>query len=74
VFIFCAFFAFFKVADALVGNRVSAEDELQGLDMGEMGVLGYPDSTLAPVGSSSSGHVGALEPAITTRTLKPATE
>jgi ammonium transporter, Amt family len=74
VFIFCAFFAFFKVADALVGNRVSAEDELQGLDMGEMGVLGYPDSTLAPAGSSSSGHVGALEPAITTRALKPATE
>jgi Amt family ammonium transporter len=27
----------------LVGNRVSAEDEMAGLDMPEMGVLAYPD-------------------------------
>jgi len=27
----------------LVGNRVSAEDEVSGLDLPEMGVLAYPD-------------------------------
>jgi hypothetical protein len=31
------------VIGKLVGNRVSAEDELAGLDMPEMGVLAYPD-------------------------------
>jgi len=29
--------------DKLVGNRVSAEDEVNGLDIPEMGVLAYPD-------------------------------
>lgn len=31
----------FKLTDKLVGNRVSAADELQGLDIPEMGVEGY---------------------------------
>ncbi len=31
----------FKVMDLLIGNRVSAEVELAGLDVHEMGVLGY---------------------------------
>jgi Amt family ammonium transporter len=31
----------FKLTDKLVGNRVSAKDELQGLDIPEMGVEGY---------------------------------
>ncbi|HYQ42304.1 MAG TPA: ammonium transporter [Polyangiaceae bacterium] len=33
----------FWVIDKLVGNRVSAEDEVSGLDIPEMGVLAYPD-------------------------------
>jgi len=33
------------VSDKLVGNRVSAEDEVGGLDIPEMGVLAYPDDT-----------------------------
>ena len=37
------FYIFFKVCDAILGNRVSAETELAGLDIPEMGVLGYPD-------------------------------
>jgi len=35
--------ATFWVINRLVGNRVSAEDEVSGLDMPEMGVLAYPD-------------------------------
>jgi len=31
------------VVGKLVGNRVSAEDELAGLDIPEMGLLAYPD-------------------------------
>ncbi|HEX9399781.1 MAG TPA: ammonium transporter, partial [Anaeromyxobacter sp.] len=31
----------FYVVGKIVGNRISAEDEVAGLDLGEMGVLGY---------------------------------
>ncbi|HET7539537.1 MAG TPA: ammonium transporter [Polyangiaceae bacterium] len=33
----------FWLTNKLVGNRVSAEDEVNGLDIPEMGVLAYPD-------------------------------
>ncbi len=36
-------FVFFKVLDKIMGLRVSPEDELEGLDIPEMGVLAYPD-------------------------------
>ncbi len=39
-------FIFFKVLDKVWGLRVSPEDELEGLDAPEMGVLAYPDSQL----------------------------
>ena len=37
-------FLFFKILDKVWGLRVSPEDELEGLDIPEMGVLAYPDS------------------------------
>jgi Amt family ammonium transporter len=40
------------VIGKLVGNRVSAEDEISGLDIPEMGVLAYPDDDLAHVAAS----------------------
>ena len=46
VWVSITFFIFFKVCDAILGNRVSAETELAGLDIPEMGVLGYPDFSL----------------------------
>ena len=46
VFVFTAFYAFFKVCDKLVGNRVKEEVEIEGLDMDEMGALAYPDFVL----------------------------
>jgi Amt family ammonium transporter len=42
-FVFGAFYVFFKVLDAILGNRVSAETELAGLDIPEMGALAYPE-------------------------------
>ena len=48
VFIFVVFYAFFKAVEAVMGNRVPAEAELEGLDMPEMGAMGYPDFVLTP--------------------------
>ncbi len=39
-------FVFFKILDKVWGLRVKPEDELEGLDIPEMGVLAYPDSML----------------------------
>jgi ammonium transporter, Amt family len=36
------------VIGKLVGNRVTSEDELGGLDIPEMGVLAYPDDAIPP--------------------------
>jgi ammonium transporter, Amt family len=46
VWVFATFFAFFKVVEAVMGNRVAAEVELNGLDIPEMGALAYPDFVL----------------------------
>ena len=46
VFVFCAAYAAFKIIDVIIGNRVSAEMELGGLDIPETGVLAYPDFAL----------------------------
>ena len=39
-------FIFFKVLDKVWGLRVAPEDELEGLDVPEMGILAYPDRQL----------------------------
>ena len=43
VWAFGLMYAVFRIQDAVQGIRSSAEDELNGLDVGEMGVAGYPD-------------------------------
>jgi len=42
-FTFITFHVFFKVVGYLIGNRVSAAVEIEGLDMGEIGVPAYPE-------------------------------
>ena len=56
VWVFVMFFLFFKILDAVIGNRVSAEVELEGLDMAEMGALAYPDFAMTP---GAGGHIVA---------------
>ena len=56
VFVFATMWVFFKVVDVIVGNRVSAETELAGLDLPEVGALAYPDFVLSP------GSIGGFEP------------
>lgn len=68
VFVFVMFFVFFKVLDAIMGNRVAADVELEGLDIPEMGALAYPDFVLGP-GTGIGGH-SAMVP--TASTAQPA--
>ena len=72
VFVFCTFYAFFKLVEITMGNRVPASAELEGLDVPEMGVLGYPDSVMAPSGAEVPAGT-PMEPSIA-RTLRPVTE
>jgi len=72
VFVFVSFYAFFKLVDVVIGNRVAAADEIEGLDVPEMGVLGYPDVVQSPAGIG--GHSVPMEPAIARPALRPATD
>ena len=45
-FVFTLSFVFNLLVDWVVGQRVSAKSELQGLDLPEMGALGYPEFEL----------------------------
>jgi len=45
-FIFTLSFVFNLFVDWMVGQRVSAKSELEGLDLPEMGALGYPEFEL----------------------------
>jgi Amt family ammonium transporter len=48
VFVFAIMYAFFKVCDKVMGGiRVSAKDEIEGLDMPEMGIKGYDDTPVS---------------------------
>jgi Amt family ammonium transporter len=63
-------YGFFKLQNALTkgGIRPSAEDELAGLDMPEMGVLAYPEFTsvvLDPVPSNGHSTAPVHEPVST---------
>jgi Amt family ammonium transporter len=59
-FVFVSFYVFFKVVDAIIGNRVSAETELAGLDLPEMGALAYPEFV---IGSEYGGSSVSPSPA-----------
>ena len=39
-------YGFFKLQDKLFGIRVSAKDEVEGLDMPEMGIKGYDEGAV----------------------------
>jgi Amt family ammonium transporter len=46
------------VIDMVIGQRVSAADELAGLDIPEMGALGYPEFVLKPEGEVEPAMAG----------------
>jgi hypothetical protein len=56
VWVVAAGYAMFWIIEKLVGNRVSAQVEIQGFDVGEMGILGYIDEDpTAPEGHLNNG-------------------
>lgn len=57
-FSFLATGAVFVAVRAVVGIRVSEQEELEGLDVHEHGVPGYPDIHLGPGGADPSRPVG----------------
>jgi Amt family ammonium transporter len=75
VFVFASFYAFFKLVEVLMGNRVSADAEIEGLDIPEMGVLGYPDVNVTHEGVHvTTPRPRPLEPSIARTTLQPAVD
>ncbi len=52
--VFALSYVFNALVDVLVGQRVSARSELQGLDLPEMGALGYPEFQLTTSPSQAS--------------------
>ena len=58
-FVFVVSMVFWKIIDAFIGVRVSADEEIEGLDIGEHGNVAYPDFVTAGArGSSVMGPVG----------------
>ena len=67
-FIFSVSWVFFKAMDMVMGMRVSAEEEMEGLDVPEMGVHGYPEvqgpSSLVRHLPGATAPFGATAPAM----------
>jgi Amt family ammonium transporter len=47
------------IMDVIIGQRASAADELEGLDIPEMGALCYPEFVLKPEGLRVPSEVAA---------------
>jgi ammonium transporter, Amt family len=61
IFVFVISMIFWKIIAATVGIRVSAEEEMEGLDIGEHGNVAYPDFVAAGArGSSVIDSAGKL--------------
>ena len=74
-FVFTSFYLFFKLVDVLIGNRVPANVELAGLDLDEMGAVGYPDFVISP--GVGEGRAPVTVPALASpspSTLQPASD
>jgi len=56
--IFTLSYVFNAIVEYFVGQRVSAEVELEGLDLPEMGALGYPEFQLVTSSGGRSVNVG----------------
>jgi Amt family ammonium transporter len=51
-------FAMFKLISATIGLRVTPEEEMEGLDLGEHGAIAYPDFALSPSSGGPSMLTG----------------
>jgi len=68
-FVFVISLIFWKIIDATLGVRVSAEEEIEGLDIGEHGGVAYPDFvTVTTRGGTLIGGERMAEAAVGART------
>jgi len=69
-FVFSLSYVFNLFVDYFVGQRVSAESELEGLDIPEMGALGYPEFVLKTYRQDMPhGQAHATAPSVLASTL-----
>lgn len=59
-----ASFLFFMLVEKTVGNRVSARTEVEGLDIHEMGVMGYVDEDSIAVQVAGQEHLSTFGPGV----------
>jgi Amt family ammonium transporter len=64
VWVFPVALVFFLVVEKTVGNRVSAKDEVEGLDIPEMGVLGYVNEDTIAVKTAGETHLNDHGPGV----------
>jgi Amt family ammonium transporter len=62
MFVGASFYLIYKLVDATIGHRVSAEAEIAGLDLPEMGALAYPDFQISS-SAAAPGYLGPISPA-----------
>jgi len=64
VWVFSAAFIFFKIVDVVWGNRVTAKDEIAGLDITEMGTPGYVNDDPVIVQNAAQDHLTTFGPGV----------
>ena len=69
VWVFSAAFIFFKIVDVVWGNRVTAKDEIAGLDITEMGVPGYVMEDPIEVKRACQDHLTVYGPGVPRKTM-----
>ena len=69
LWVFPAAFLMFKLIDKTVGLRVSAEEEMEGLDFAEHGGNAYPDFEVSSYGGVGSSSMGPGSPSATGDTI-----
>src|SRR5439155_19353763 len=57
-------YAFFKVQSLFMRLRPTAEEEMAGLDLPEMGALAYPDFQQLDATSPGTGRIPGMAPAV----------
>jgi Amt family ammonium transporter len=70
VFVFCMAYGFFFVLEKLIGNRVSARAEIEGLDIHELGVPGYAHVDTYDVERAGQEHLATHGPGVPSKKKK----
>ena len=64
VWVFSSAFIFFKIVDVVWGNRVTAKDEIAGLDITEMGTPGYVNEDSVIEQNAAQDHFTTFGPGV----------